>query len=112
MTWTIDVEENRAVAESNEWVDTLQESKEKRESMRTADVIREVYFKLSRMGPMNQTNVIESMNGIHGERVIKRVLTAQVGKTWIVHKGEHNAYIYSHIPGAELPPPKSVKWKQ
>jgi hypothetical protein len=112
ITWTIDVEDNRKVDVLGEWVDTLEESKEKREAMRTADVIREVYFKLTKMGSMNQTNVIESMNGIHGERIIKRVLKAQAGKTWTANKGEHNAIIYSHIPGVELPAPNAMRWGQ
>jgi len=112
ITWTIDVEDNRTVSESDEWVDTVAEGKEKREAMQTADVIREVYFKLIKMGSMNQTNVIESMNGMHGERVVKRVLKAQAGKTWTVDKGEHNAIVYSHIPDAELPAPRTVKWSE
>lgn len=108
ITWLIDVEDNRKVSVSDEWVDTVAESKEKREAMRTADVIREIYFTLTKNGSMNQTQIIESI--MHGERVIKRVLKTQAGKTWTVNKGDHNAYIYSAINGAELPKPKSVQW--
>jgi len=108
MTWTIDTEGNRKVEECEDWVDTIAEGKEKHEAMRTADVIRDIYFALKRDGSMNQTQVLESIT--HGERVIKRVLKSQAGKTWTVNKGDHNAFIYSAINGAELPKPKSVQW--
>lgn len=110
ITWLIDVEDNRTVSVSDEWVDTVAESKEKREAMRTADVIREIFFTLSKNGSMNQSSTIASLGGIHGERVIKRVLKSQIDKTWTVQKGEHNADIYSHIPDAELPALRSVSW--
>ncbi len=112
ITWLIDVEDNRKVSVSDEWVDTVAESKEKREAMRTADVIREIFFTLTKNGSMNQSNIIKSLIAIHGERIIKRVLRNQIDKTWTVQKGEHNADIYSHIPGAELPAPRSVSWIQ
>ena len=112
ITWTIDVEDNRKVELYDEWLDTVQEGKEKREAMRTSDVIREIYFKLTKHGKMNQTTIIENLIGLHGERIIKRVLKNQIDKTWTVSRGDHNSYIYSHIPGADLPSVKTVKWHQ
>jgi hypothetical protein len=110
VTWTIDVEDNRRVEVLDEWIHTVAESKEKREALRTADVIRDIYFKLVKNGSMNQSSIIASLDGIHGERVIKRVLKHQIDKTWTMTKGEHNASIYSHIPSAELPAAKPVSW--
>ena len=112
ITWLIDVEDNRKVSVSDEWVDTVAESKEKREAMRTADVIREIYFKLTKQGSMNQSGIVDSLNAIHGERIIIRVLKNQIGKMWTVHKGDHNARIYSVISGVELPKAKVVSWIQ
>jgi hypothetical protein len=80
MTWVIDREDNRKVSIADEWEDTIELGKEKREAMRTADVIREIHYKLKSNGAMNQSSIIESLAGIHGERVIKRVLVSQAEK--------------------------------
>ena len=110
ITWTIDVEDNRRVEVADEWVDTVVEGKEKHEAIRTADVIRDVYFVLVKSGPMNQTQMVDKLSCNHGERIIKRVLKSQVDNTWEVSKGDHNALIYTHIAGAKLPTPKAEKW--
>ena len=101
---------NPAGGEIDEWVDTVVEGKEKHEAIRTADVIRDVYFVLVKSGPMNQTQMVDKLSCNHGERIIKRVLKSQVDNTWEVSKGDHNALIYTHIAGAKLPTPKAEKW--
>ena len=95
---------------SDEWVDTVEEGKEKREALQTADVIREVHALLTRRGPMKQGDIVQHRNGVHGERVIKRVLARQAGKVWEVGKGEHNAKIHTAIADASLPAPKVKLW--
>ena len=64
----------------------------------------EFYTKLTKAGPTNQSEVVDSLKKIHGERVVKRVLKNQAGKLWTVNKGAHNADLYSHVPGVTLPP--------
>ena len=88
----------------------LLEGKEKREALQTADVIREVHALLTRRGPMKQGDIVDNLSGIHGERVIKRVLKRQAGKAWDVDLGEHNAKIHTAIAGADLPAPRIKLW--
>ena len=110
LSWFIDVEDNRKVIEAMEWTDTVAEGKEKHEALQTADVIREVHVLLTRRGPMKQGDIVQRLSGIHGERVIKRVLARQAGKAWDVDKGEHNAKIHTAIADAALPAPRVKLW--
>jgi hypothetical protein len=110
-SWLIDVEENRTVSELDEWVDTVSLGKERHEAMQTADVIREVHSVLMRHGPMNQTDILERLKNVHGERIVKRVLRRQEGVAWNITQGEHNARIHEAIPDAEIPAPKVVRWE-
>jgi hypothetical protein len=110
LSWLIDVEDNRRVEEQPEWTDTVAEGKEKREALQTGDVIREVHALLTRRGPMKQGDIVAHLNGVHGERVIKRVLARQAGKAWEVEPGEHNAKIHTAMADASLPAPKVKLW--
>jgi len=110
LSWSIDVEDGRLVTEENEWSDTVALSKEKREAMHTADVIREVHALLTLKGPLKQSDILQQLNGVHGERIIKRVLKRQQGKAWEIDKGEHNAQIHTAIAEASLPAPKVKLW--
>jgi hypothetical protein len=59
---------------------------------------------------MKQGDIVQHLNGIHGERVIKRVLARQAGKAWKVESGDHNAKIHTAIAGADLPAPRVKLW--
>jgi hypothetical protein len=109
-SWTIDVEDNRKVTEDDEWSDTVELSKEKREAMHTADVIREIHALLTRRGAMVQGDIIEHLAGTHGKRITRRVLKHQAGKAWNISSGEHNAQVHTAIPGADLPAPRVKLW--
>ena len=103
-SWLIEREDNRAVTEKNEWVDTVEESKEKREAKQTADVIRMVHHYLMNHGPRKQGEIAKRLQVFHGERIIKRVLLRQDGKMWDITTGDHNAKIHTAIPDAPVPP--------
>jgi len=109
-SWTIDVEDNRAVSEDDEWTDTVTLSKDKRDAMQTADVIREIYTLLMKRGPMLQGSIIDYLSGIHGKHIIRRVLKRQAGKQWEIYIGDHNGHLHEAIPGADVPAPKVTQW--
>jgi hypothetical protein len=109
-SWTIDVEDNRAVSEDKEWTDTVTLSKDKRDAMQTGDVIREVHALLTRKGPMKQGDIVDHLAGIHGKHIIRKVLARQAGKAWSVGTGDHNAKIHTAIADAALPAPRVKLW--
>ena len=109
-SWLIDVEDNRAVSELPEWIDTVTESKQAHEQMQTADVIREVYNLLTKHGDMTQADIVQRLAGIHGKYIVRRVLVQQKDKFWTITVGEKNAHIHKAIPDADVPTPKTVQW--
>jgi hypothetical protein len=108
--WIIDVEDNRRVSELDIWVNTVELGREAKVAMQTADVIREIHNLLTRRGPLPQGAILQSLSGIHGERVIRRVLKRQAGKSWEVSTGEHNSHLHTAIPNADIPEPRVVQW--
>ena len=96
--------------EIDEWVDTVEESKEFREQLQTSDVIREVYNLLLKRGSMTQVNILQRLSGIHGQHIIRKVLKRQAGKAWNIKIGENNAHLHEAIPEADIPAPKTMQW--
>jgi ABC-type cobalamin/Fe3+-siderophores transport system ATPase subunit len=109
-SWLIELENNRTVTEEVEWTDTVELGKEQHQARQTADVIREIHTLLSRRGPMKQTDIIERLSGLHGKRVIRRVLKQQADKAWEITIGDHNAQIHTAIAEADIPPPTVQQW--
>ena len=109
-SWIIEREDNRSVREINEWIDTVQESKEFRERLQTSDVIREVYNLLLKHGQMTQADILQRLSGIHGQHIIRKVLKRQAGRAWDITVGENNAHLHEAIPDADIPTPKTMQW--
>ena len=109
-SWLIEREDNRAVSELPEWVDTVAEAKEFHERLQTADVIRELYNLLLKHGDMTQADILQRLEGIHGQRVVRKCLKRQEGTAWTITQGENNRHLHTAIPGADIPPCKIIKW--
>ena len=107
LSWTIDTENNRKVTELTEWVDTVVLGKENRQTLKSADVIIDIYKLLDKTGEMNKGDIVKNLkssNG-HGSRIVNRVLDTQTGKFWSVQTGNHNAKLFTAIAGANIPAP-------
>jgi energy-coupling factor transporter ATP-binding protein EcfA2 len=105
LSWTIDTENNRKVAELTEWVDTLELGKENRQTLKSADVISDIYKLLDGTGEMKKGDIVAALKSEHGVRILNRILDTQTGKFWSVQTGNHNAKLFKVISNAVLPAP-------
>lgn len=103
LSWTIDTENNRKVTELPEWVDTVELGKENRQTLKSADVIIDIYKLLDSTGEMNKGDIVTTLAGSHGKRILRRVLETQTDKFWSVQTGNHNAKLFTAIASAVLP---------
>jgi hypothetical protein len=103
LSWTIDTENNRKVTELTEWVDTVELGKDNRQTLKSADVIIDIYKLLDNTGEMKKGDIVATLNKSHGKRILRRVLDTQTGKFWSVRTGNHNAKLFTAIAGATLP---------
>ena len=105
LSWTIDTENNRKVTELTEWVDTVELGKENRQTLKSADVIIDIYKLLVKTGEMKKGDIVTTLNRSHGERILRRVLDTHTGKFWTLRTGGHNAKLFTAIAGANIPAP-------
>ena len=52
---------------------------------------------------MNQSAVIDALDGIHSPRIIRRVLPEYTERYWSLREGARNAKVYSAINDVKLP---------
>lgn len=107
ISWTIDTENNRKVTELPEWVDTVELGKENRQTLKSVDVINDIYKLLDKTGEMKKGDIVKNLKAKHGHgsRIVNRVLETQISKFWSVRTGDHNAKLFTAIAGANIPAP-------
>jgi hypothetical protein len=103
-SWTIDKYHDREVKLLDKWVDTHALNKEDIEVKQMADLIRDIHSTINGTPDgMNQTGIINALNGHHSARQICKALPRHEGKAWNVAFGpKNNELVYTAISGFKV----------